>query len=303
MDSLAAASAEAAEVPGKKYIEEGNTMKKEITITVANPAGNKTIYVHDAFDRADYARVAGQLLAMEDIAAEQVAYILPVSECGRAEGKMEMCGLEFCGNATRTFGLMCAKKMGISGEGKVFIDTSGSDEILTIEVNTDTNYTRVKMPKYVAIKHIDLTGVIESEEGADIANVKAVDFGGILHLFLPNITASAENFDKIKEFIYKGQNPPAVGVMFFDTESGKLTPVVYVKSVNSTYFEGSCASGTTACATALASEMPDGTHKFEFPQPGGTIQASAIVASGKVKDVYIEGPVEIDEPRVVTVEL
>ena len=39
-------------------------MEKNIKITVANPAGNKTIFVHDKFERADYAKVAEQLLAM-----------------------------------------------------------------------------------------------------------------------------------------------------------------------------------------------------------------------------------------------
>ena len=32
-------------------------MEKNIKITVANPAGNKTIFVHDKFERADYGRV------------------------------------------------------------------------------------------------------------------------------------------------------------------------------------------------------------------------------------------------------
>ena len=99
-------------------------MEKNIKITVANPAGNKTIFVHDKFERADYAKVAEQLLAMKEYAAEQVAFILDAPECGRAEGRMEMCGLEFCGNATRTFGLMVAKQLGNSGSGKVFVDVS-----------------------------------------------------------------------------------------------------------------------------------------------------------------------------------
>ena len=39
-------------------------MQKNIKITVANPAGNKTIFVHDKFERADYAKVADQQLGM-----------------------------------------------------------------------------------------------------------------------------------------------------------------------------------------------------------------------------------------------
>ena len=294
-------------------------MEKNIKITVANPAGNKTIFVHDKFARADYAKVAEQLLAMEEFAAEQVAFILDAPECGRAEGRMEMCGLEFCGNATRTFGLMVAKQLGISGSGKVFVDVSGVDEILTVEVNTDTNYTKVKMPAYIDIKRFDISGIFDTAGGSEsvgaagapdntvadaaLKEVKAVDFGGILHLIIPDISANLENFERVKKFVYDRFNPPAMGAMFYDTKNETLAPVVYVKDVDSTYFEGSCASGTASCAIAFGSEKPDGDYTFTFPQPAGTIDASVEVRGGKVQTAYIEGPVEIAEPVGVTVEI
>lgn len=304
-------------------------MKKSIKITVANPAGNKTIFVHDKFERADYAKVAEQLLAMEEFAAEQVAFILDAPECGRAEGKMEMCGLEFCGNATRTFGLMVARQLGISGAGKVFVDVSGVDEILTVEVDTDTNYTKVKMPAYIDIKRFDISSIFDTDGGSEndsapdrttvasvrdtvatdrtsesaLKSVKAVDFGGILHLIIPDIPANLENFERVKKFVYDRFNPPAMGAMFYDTKKETLAPVVYVKDVDSTYFEGSCASGTASCAIAFGSDKPDGIHTFTFPQPAGTINASVDVRGGKVQNVYIEGPVEIDDPAEVMIEI
>ena len=295
-------------------------MKKNIKITVANPAGNKTIFVHDKFERAAYAKVAEQLLGMEEFAAEQVAFILDAPECGRAEGKMEMCGLEFCGNATRTFGLMVARQLGISGSGKVFVDVSGVDEILTVEVNTNTNYTKVKMPAYIDIKRFDISGIFDTAGGSESAGatggapgaaaadaalkeVKAVDFGGILHLIIPDIPANLENFERVKKFVYDRFNPPAMGAMFYDTKNETLAPVVYVKDVDSTYFEGSCASGTASCAIAFGSEKPDGDYTFTFPQPAGTIDASVEVRGGKVQTAYIEGPVEIAEPVEIMIEI
>lgn len=295
-------------------------MKKNIKITVANPAGNKTIFVHDKFERAEYAKVAEQLLGMEEFAAEQVAFILDAPECGRAEGKMEMCGLEFCGNATRTFGLMVARELGISGSGKVFVDVSGVDEILTVEVNTNTNYTKVKMPAYIDIKRFDISGIFDTAGGSESAGatggapgaaaaaaalkeVKAVDFGGILHLIIPDIPANLENFERVKKFVYDRFNPPAMGAMFYDTKNETLAPVVYVKDVDSTYFEGSCASGTASCAIAFGSEKPDGDYTFTFPQPAGTIDASVEVRGGKVQTAYIEGPVEIAEPVEIMIEI
>lgn len=274
--------------------------KRLVKITVADPAGNITVFVHDKFERAEYASVAEQILNMKELQAEQVAFVLDAPECGRAEGRMEMCGLEFCGNATRTFGLMTARELGISGEGKVFVDVSGADEILTVEVNTDTNYTKVKMPAYIAIRTVDMCMALDDTA---LKAVKAVDFGGIIHFILKDVEASEENFDRIKRFVYENSNPPAFGAMFYNTKSGKLTPVVYVKDVDSTYFEGSCASGTASCAIAFGSEKPDGDYVFTFPQPAGTIDASVEVRSGRVQAAYIEGAVDIAEPIEVEIEL
>lgn len=303
-------------------------MKKKINIIIANPAGNITIFVKDHFDRMDYPNVAGQLLAMDDLKGEQVAFILDAPSCGRAQGKMEMCGLEFCGNGSRSFGLIKAKEMGIEGKGSVFVDVSGCDEILTIEVDTDENYTKVKMPNPVKVSKIDLSSLaIDDAEHSDNAEysddaehfghaaggkmVSVVDFGGIMHIILSGINATEKNFKAIKDFIMAKFNPPAMGVMFCDDEMKKegdtiicpMVPVVYVKDVDTTYFEGSCGSGTTACAAAMGLEMGDGEHHFVFPQPAGTIESMAHISGGNVEKIFIEGVVGLSDEMEVEIEV
>lgn len=305
-------------------------MKKKIKIIVADPAGNITIFVKDHFDRKQYPAVAGQLLAMDSLRGEQVAFILDTPSCGRAEAKMEMCGLEFCGNGSRSFGLIKAREMGIRGKGSVNVDVSGCDEILTVDVDTDSSYTKVKMPNPVSVSKIDLSSLAigdaqgsEKPHGSDndsseacmsevrMTEVPAVDFGGILHVILRGIPATEENFDLIKNFIMKKFNPPAMGVMFCSSAVKKegdslncpMVPVVYVKDVDTTYFEGSCGSGTTACAAAFGQIMGDGVHHFLFPQPAGTIEATAHIADGRVEKVFIEGKVELSEEMEVEIEI
>ena len=306
-------------------------MNKKVKIIVANPAGNITIFVKDHFEREMYPKVAGQLLAMDDLKAEQVAFILDTPSCGRAEGKMEMCGLEFCGNGSRSFGLIKAKEMGINGKGSVFVDVSGCDEILTIEVDTDTDYTKVKMPNPVRMSEIDLSPLAiddaaervdavervdaaergDAIETADMSEVPVVDFGGILHLVLRGVPATKENFKVIKDCIMAKFIPPAMGVMFCDGEMKKegdslicqMTPVVYVKDVDTTYFEGSCGSGTTACAAAFGMKHGDGVHHFVFPQPAGTIESTAHISEGRIEKIFIEGKVELSPEMEVEIDL
>lgn len=294
-------------------------MNKKVKIIVANPAGNITIFVKDRFKREMYPQVAGQLLAMDDLKGEQVAFILDTPSCGRAEGKMEMCGLEFCGNGSRSFGLIKAKEMGIKGKGSVFVDVSGCDEILTIEVDTDTDYTKVKMPNPVRMSKIDLSPLAIGDavergdviETADMSEVPVVDFGGILHVVLRGVPATQEIFTIIKDYIVAKFNPPAMGVMFCDGEMKKegdslicqMTPVVYVKDVDTTYFEGSCGSGTTACAAAFGLRQGDGIHHFVFPQPAGTIEATAHISEGRIEKIFIEGKVELSPEMEVEIDL
>jgi diaminopimelate epimerase len=77
-----------------------------------------------------------------------------------------------------------------------------------------------------------------------------------------------------------------------------MIPVVYVRDVDTTYFEGSCGSGTTACAAAFGTIMGDGTHNFSFPQPAGTIDSTIEIYKGKIQTVTIEGIVTYKELEV-----
>lgn len=279
-------------------------MKRKINIIVADPAGNITIFVKDRFGREDYQNVATQLLAMEELKGEQVAFILDVPECGRAEGRMEMCGLEFCGNASRSYGLIRAHEMGICGEGKVFIDISGCNEILTVDVNTETGFTKVKMPLPVSMTEFDLSKLpiddLKVNPMAEMLLRRAslVNFGGIVHVVLSDIQAKPETFELIKDVVMEKYNPPAIGVMFCDSRENKMIPVVYVRDVDTTYFEGSCGSGTTACAAAFGTIMGDGTHNFSFPQPAGNIDSTIEIYKGKIQKVTIEGIVTFKELEV-----
>lgn len=269
-------------------------MKKNIRILRANPAGNITIFVLDKFERSQYQQIAAQLLAMEKLGAEQVAFIT-------GEDSMDMCGLEFCGNASRSFALLLAKKRGIKGDAFVDINVSGCDEILTVYVNTEKNYTRIKMPLPIGVT--PLSDILEAAAPASLSYAQAVDFGGILHIIVTGLDANRENFEQIKGKVYEKLDPPAFGVMFFDTEKNFLTPVVYVKEVDTTYFEGSCGSGATAVAAAFTADEEDGTFSFGLPQPAGTITSTIEKRDGAIHAIYIEGSVSFSEVMEIPVEL
>lgn len=267
-------------------------IKKKIDIQIANPAGNITVFVRSRTEKDDYASIATQILNQYR-EAEQVAFIKEKPFKREAFGRMEMSGLEFCGNASRTFALLVAQDNGLKGELKIPVEVSGIDEILNVTVNTETNFTRIKMPNPLSVIDYEYEGI----------KSKAVDFGGIFHVILKNIDLDMNLFEKIRDDVNQKFNPPAMGVMFFSEESSKLDPIVYVKDIDTTYHEGSCGSGTTALSCALGLEKGEGTHQFTVIQPAGTIDSSVVIEDGKVKEVFIEGPVSLSNVIETEIEI
>lgn len=292
-------------------------MNKKLDIQIADPSGNITIFVRTPVERKHYQQVAGQLLADEDYGAEQVAFILSnsdssqnpssgVSDCTPeiagapdVDGSMEMCGLEFCGNASRAFGLMLASEAGETGHVTKRIRVSGCDAPLTVELDMETSRAKIRMPDPLSCE-------VQGDR-------TVVDLGGILHIIVeaPKTEGGSEEqqaemehtFGKIRSEVYRTMDPPALGVMFWDSTEKKLTPVVYVKDVETVYFEGSCGSGTTACAAAFSMGKPDGTYSWSIPQPAGIIDVTAEVKDGRAQAIYIDSQVKLGEIITTEVEI
>ena len=252
----------------------------KIQIIPADPAGNKTIFVKTPVDRKAYQAVASFLLSLEEFEAEQIAFIMP-------DGSMEMCGMEFCGNASRTFALLRAHELGITGKQIIDIKVSGCEDTLHVQVDTETNNTRIEMPIPLSV----------APYNGDIL----VDLGGIMHLVTTDKTADPNTFQRLQKRLARDFNPPALGVMFYEITAGSMVPVVYVSDVDSTYFEGSCASGSVAAAAALTRKQENGEYTFTIRQPKGTLTVKIKKRQHSIESVSIEGPVIISDE--VTVRL
>lgn len=272
-------------------------MNKNLDIVIANPAGNITIMVLTPVDRSSYADVAGRLFDMsfevsgESLRGEQVCFLLPEKKNGYPA--MEMSGLEFCGNASRSFAFYIA---GLHEPhlDRATVSVSGCADPLTAKVDISGQRSRIVMPlpkgfdKYSSEK-LYLSND-DTNDGSSPSGGVLVDMDGISHLILSNIKAERDVFDRLKNLIYRN-NPelPAFGVMFLDVKSESMIPVVYVRDVDTTYFEGSCASGTTAAACAIALDGRDGVYAFTFSQPAGTLEAFVTIKKGQIVKAELDG--------------
>lgn len=262
----------------------------KLNILRADPAGNITVYVLDEVDRARRAEVAAKIMEIEELKCEQVGFVYPTQEGG--DGRMEMMGGEFCGNATRAFGLLVAKQLG--GAEHVRIETSGCDHIVTVDTDLSAGTSRAEMPTPVSVTDVTVDGV----PGV------LVHLGGIAHLVVEGVEPTEEFFVKAEEQVLNALNPiDAYGVIYLDNAKGTMTPLVKVVEPNTLVWEGSCGSGSLAAAVAQSRGAADGEFAKDFVQPAGVVRAGVIRENGAITAAFIGGPVGLGEPMEIEIGL
>ncbi|MGL5721974.1 MAG: hypothetical protein ACRCY4_06215 [Brevinema sp.] len=259
---------------------------QKIEILIANPAGNTTIFVKSPTNQADYSAVALFLLTKKEFKAEQIAFIHDYG-LDTLLPEMHMAGMEFCGNATRSFALLLAHQYPKIYHQKDFlVKVSGATKPLPVYVDVETSNARVSMP-------VDFQTSLFYFKNHPLFQVS---FEGITHLIAFDIPFSMEIFNEIKTAFYQQFNPPAFRVMFINHAKMSLTPLVFVRDINSTFLESSCGSGTVAVAVSLSQSLENGTESFSISQPGGILTSCVTKKDGVISALTLEGFVSFSKP-------
>ncbi len=255
--------------------------KNKYNIVIADPAKNITIFVLDNIERELYKDVAREILEKTPYDAEQVGFVKEPIMGG--DIRLEMMGGEFCGNASRSIGMLFARQNGMQ-RGNVLVEITGSNRVLNTKVDLKEETSEIEMPIPRKIEKIHVN---------DFGEFPIVIIDGINHIIAEGIDATKENFEKFKKAVYENYNVEAFGVMFLDKEKSHITPVVYVKDTDTTFFESSCGSGTLATVAYLGQGLKDGRQKYNIGQPGGTIASEISKKDGKIETITIGGVVKL----------
>ena len=254
----------------------------KLTVVRANPAGNITLFVRTSIDKAQYGAVGEKLLALPQFHAEQVGFV-----CGE---RMEMAGGEFCGNATRAFGLLTARERGLAGKCHLTLSVSGCEKAVGADVDTDAGTARAEMPLPQFVRRETVGGVSGT----------LVHLGGIAHFVVDGVAPSEAFFVEAEPLFLSLGALDAYGVIFLD--DANMKPLVKVPATKAFIWEGSCGSGSLAAAIAQ-SEGTDGIFERDYIQPAGTIRVTVERRGGEVTGAYIGGSVTLDKPVEVEIEL
>lgn len=252
----------------------------KLNVLRADPAGNITLFVLDPVPSGDRAGIAARIMALPGTDVEQVGYLCPPVMGGA--GRIEMAGGEFCGNATRAFGMLTAQKMGELP--RVLVEVSGCEAPVAVDIDWSNRTAKSQMPLPRSVSRVE----------ADGCPGTLVDLGGIAHLVVEDVPPGLEFFQKAEPLFGAFPEADAYGVIFLN--GGQMTPLVKVPAAGTLVWEGSCGSGSLAAAAAQSRTAPDGPFVRKYIQPAGTVEAAVIRQNGEVVSAWIGGPVTLDPP-------
>lgn len=220
-------------------------MQKIYIVSAAGGNNTAIAIIETALVREKYEEIGLKLLQeTERKGVEQVGFLIPSIK------HFEMSGGEFCGNAARSAALLLSK---VLNEKEFSFTMSGfSGEVkATVEFDKNDSSNAVVSCYFKGLK-----AKVEERE-VNSKKISVVDLGGIVHCVLSEPFSKSSYQEDHTEILTKLglKDRSAVGVLWLSKrEDGlKMDPVVWVKSINTFFYETSCGSGSIAVAIATGS--------------------------------------------------
>lgn len=249
-------------------------MQTTSLVTAAGGNGTAIQIINQPLTREEYAS-RGKALGeeMERFGAEQAGFLIP------SHSHFEMAGGEFCGNASRAAAVLLSE---IEERSEIAFTVSGFAGTVnaTVAKQSDILYdVRCEFPGLpTEVEPVTLA----SNHPADI-----VDLGGIVHVVIQGeFPGEATLYQAAHREIMEHfglEEREAVGVIWFNKNRDGITmhPVVWVKAVDTFFYEESCGSGTIATSRV--------TGEASIIQPTGKMIRAEITEEG----VALESEMEV----------
>lgn len=258
---------------------------ERIKYLIYRPAGNDTALVYGTNYTKEMKKKINDSIMKKHSNVEQVGFI---NNTGRKE--LQMAGGEFCGNATRSAAYNYLEGM----PGKIQISVNLKDLILA---GVDKNKNAwCEIPLYRQNNIIK-----EKENGIFIVELKGITVIVIKEVEAQKYLKNKDNLKQIgKKLIvdYNLINNSAVGVMFCEKEAEnekiKINPIVWVKDIDTLFYETACGSGSVAVCL-VESYLKKQGQKIDIIQPSGlTITANVDYKENNFERAIISGNIEND---------
>lgn len=262
-----------------------NMVKLEnVDYKILNPGGNKTALVYEtvSYTKEEKEYINNMILS-ENKDVEQVGFLNIKNKT------LNMAGGEFCANATR-----CAIWELLDGKiGQINLTVSGYNSKISggirenknvyekLIINKTLNELVEVKDKYIIVK---LDGIYHVVIGGDLSSS-----------YISKLILDEEKTKKdLKELMKKlDMDIEAMGVMLLENQNNevKINPIVWVKSIDTVYYETACGSGSLA--TAIYLNYLNKINSVDIIQPSNyKIKVDLNTDNKKINYSVIEGIVE-----------
>lgn len=267
--------------------------RPSIRYSIWDPSGNITALA-EMKSLMPMGEVAAQIMKKHP-EVEQVGFvrdITPPEEGIRAE--LFMAGGEFCGNAAMCAAAWYAERNRTPDdpEQELYLKVSGVEEAVKVQLQKEEEgvYSgSVRMPATTGITYVRL------QYGEVQGTLPLVRMQGISHLIIEEESVffrfleERERAETMVRDQAEKHGLEGLGLMFLKKQGAEdsLTPLVYIQTAGTLFWENSCGSGSSACGMYLA-EKEKQPVDLELVQPGGILRVkgdlqTGIQLSGRVK--------------------
>ena len=309
---------------------------KLINYTILDPSGNITALVSNTdidTDNISLRKKFNDAIIKANPEIEQVGFLTQVEKeiDGKKQNiwKIQMAGNEFCGNASRAFACYLVDNKLVNGM-EFQMMCSGNNNILNAKVSVNTKndkkyYSDVEVPFNQSIQDILQTKQINKiilqdpdifpetsssvirRKGNEKIDVDVLKLDGITHVLIDVGKFPMENEaickQKAKEVIkaLNLQNEPAVGVIWCNFKTNTINPFVWVKDVDTIYYENACGSGSLAYGIKKAT-MQDNKNIAVRQKNGKIIDVNVDISNDYIKSASIGGETIVGTNKTIDVD-
>lgn len=269
----------------RRFKEKEPKSNSSIPFIVMKPGGNDTALFMGIVKDPKERKKLNDVIMKFYPNVEQVGFI----KLGE-NPRLLMAGGEFCGNATRSTAWLALE----GKPGTINIQVSGVEKRLKAGVTKDGEAFS-QMPIFS-----DFSKVKSDPRNPENS---IVEMEGITHL----VTFDTKQIEGLSEEEIKNKSiqmlksrgldqEPAAGVIYAkDTgNEWKIDPVVYVRAIDTLFYETACGSGTTALGLVLALKNKKSVKEILILQPSGLpIKISVEYTKEGFGKAQIQGPIEV----------
>ncbi len=256
----------------------------EIKYKILNPGGNKTALIKGCAYTNNQKKLINKMIMDKYSQVEQVGFL------SNKINRLEMAGGEFCMNATRCAIYEYSKEnkekveLSVSGTNKKLIGRKLNDNKVEVKLDIGKNIEELIEAKneFTCVK-IDgiLIAILDEEKSKK---------------YIQKLRENEETTkDELKQLMITeiASEEKAIGIMLLEKESGKIkiNPIVWVKEIDTVFYETACGSGSLGIA--IYNYLKNKDKKIELIQPSGySINIELEGNNNYIENAIISGIIE-----------